>query len=167
MKRIISIVLFGLMVLIAVPSMAAINGKPVKSDINPLAGVWQMCYYISETEDGNGRLISGNSFKILTEDGDMYNLVSIPTKGSIILGYGTYKIVSERAFVEHITKTLDNPVLNGTDNVLEYNLSSDGKILTLKFYIEKDDKGNTIDTWFNETWVRVVMPDVLPADLQR
>lgn len=167
MKRIISIVLFGLMVLIAVPSMAAVKGQPVKSDTNPLAGVWQMCYYISETEDGNGRLIPGNSFKILTQSGDMYNLVSIPTKGSIILGYGTYKVVSERAFVEHITKTLDNPVLNGTDNVLEYNLSNDHKILTLKFYIEKDDKGNTIDTWFNETWVRVVMPDVLPVDLQR
>ncbi len=167
MKRIVSIVLFGLMVLIAVPSIAAVNGEQKKKSQTPLAGVWQMCYYISGTEDGSGRLISGNSFKILTEKGDMYNLVSIPTKGSIILGYGTYKVVSDRAYVEHITKTLDNPVLNGSDNVLEYNLSEDGKILTLKFYIEKDDKGNTIDTWFNETWMRVVMPDILPEDLQR
>lgn len=167
MKRIVSIVFFGLMVLIAVPSIAAVNDQSGKSDKKSLAGIWQMCYYISETEDGNGRLISGNSYKVLTEDGNMYNLVSIPTKGSIILGYGTYKVVSERAYVEHIVKTLDNPVLNGSNNVLEYNLSNDGQILTLKFYIEKDDKGNTIDTWFNETWVRVVMPDVLPDHLQR
>lgn len=138
-----------------------------KDDANPLVGIWQMCFYVSETPESKGELRSGHSFKILTKEGQMINLVNRPTQESIILGFGTWEVVSERAFVEHITKTLDNPVLNNSDNVLEYSLSEDGNTLSLKFYIEKDVNGNVIDCWFHETWRRVVMPEVCPPDLIR
>lgn len=138
-----------------------------KDEANPLVGIWQMCFYVSETPESKGELRSGHSYKILTKEGQMINLVNIPTQGSIILGFGTWEVVSERAFVEHITKTLDNPVLNNSDNVLEYSLSEDGNLLELKFYIEKDENGNVIDCWFHETWRRIVMPEVCPPDLIR
>ncbi len=166
MKRLLMTLAAFMMVASTMWTTAQNIGFP-KNDANPLVGIWQMCFYVSETPNSKGDLRSGHSFKILTNEGQMINLVNRPPHESIILGFGTWEVVSDSAFVEHITKTLDNPVLNNSDNLIEYSLSEDGNLLSLKFYIEKDEKGNVIDCWFHETWRRVVMPEDCPPDLIR
>ena len=58
-------------------------------------------------------------------------------------------------------------MLDGRDYIMEYELKDDGKLIVLKFYIDKDKEGNTLDAWYYETWKRVEMPPVYPQDLVR
>ena len=64
-----------------------------------LNGVWQMCFYRSSSPNVVGELKTGNSLKILSDDGRFINLVMMQT-GAIIIGYGTYKQESENSYTE-------------------------------------------------------------------
>lgn len=141
--------------------------QTVKRPTSPLEGLWQMCFYVAPTPDSQGTLKTGNTFKVLTAGGYIMNFTSIPTKGAIITGYGTYEVLSDKTYKESMIKNIHLPVLDGKSNLLDYELKDGGKLLQLKFFIEKDVNGNTIDTWHYETWKRVEMPDVYPEDLER
>ena len=91
----------------------------------------------------------------------------VATVGAIIIGTGTYKVVSNERYVEHVEKSLDLPQLNGTDNVLYFTLKESDELLVIKYYVEKDSEGNDIDTWCYETWRKVNMPTAYPKDLVR
>lgn len=132
----------------------------------PLKGVWQMCFYVSESPDVPGEFKPGNTFKILTEDGHLTNFTVIPNKGAIITGEGLYHQTSDNTYIEEITRSIHLPMLNGKTNTLTFDIQDDG-LLKLKFYIEKDQYGNTVDTWYYETWKRVKMPATYPEDLVR
>lgn len=66
-----------------------------------LNGVWQMCFYRSSSPNVVGELKTGNSLKILSDDGRFINLVMMQT-GAIIIGYGTYKQESENSYTEYV-----------------------------------------------------------------
>lgn len=131
-----------------------------------LQGVWQMCFYVSESPDIPGELKPGNTFKLLTEDGHITNFTVIPNKGAIITGYGTYKQVSGNQYDECIERSIHLPMLDGQVNHLEFEIQDD-RLLKLKFFIEKDENDNTVNTWYYETWTRVIMPDKYPKNLVR
>ena len=50
-----------------------------------LKGVWQMCFYGSSTPNVVGELKPGNSFKILSDDGEFTNLVMMPRSALLLL----------------------------------------------------------------------------------
>lgn len=139
----------------------------ITPSMNNLKGIWQMHFYVSGSPDIPGTLKAGNTFKILSEDGYVTNFTVIANKGAIITGYGTYKQISNNAYKEYMIKNIHLPMLDGTEYTMEYELKDDGKLIVLKFYVEKDKNGNTLDAWYYETWKRVEMPDVYPEDLVR
>lgn len=133
---------------------------------NKLQGIWQMCFYASESERTPGEIRLGNTFKVLTEDGHITNFTVIPNKGAIITGYGTYKQISDKLYIESIEKNIHLPMLNSKDNYMEFEWV-DGEYMRVKFFIQKDANGNQLDTWHYETWKRLNMPDKYPEDIVR
>lgn len=159
-----------IMLLAALSTTLYASEKKTKESVRQttsLKGVWQMCFYVSETPDTPGEPKPGNTFKVLSEDGYITNFTVIPNKGAIITGYGTYKQVSDSVYHENIERSIHLPMLNNQINALQFELCEGGKFLRLKFYIEKDEYGNTVDTWYHETWKRVEMPDKYPDNLVR
>lgn len=131
-----------------------------------LKGIWQMCFYVSDSPNIPGELKPGNTFKVLSDDGHITNFTFVPGKGAILTGEGTYEQIADDKYVEHIDRSIHLPMLNGKTNTLTFEIN-DNRLLKLKFYIEKDQNDNTVDTWYHETWVRVIMPDGYPEDLVR
>ena len=131
-----------------------------------LEGIWQMCFYVSGDPNIPGELKPSNSFKILSDDGKFTNMVMIPNKGAIIIGSGTYKQTAPNAFTEHVEKNLHLPQLVGVDNVLEFDMKG-GEVMVVKFFVQKDNDGNEINSWYYETWKKVKMPNAYPKDLIR
>lgn len=154
-----------LAMLLVVPGVMAKKNKKNFKAAN-LKGVWQMCFYVSESPDIPGELRPGNTFKVLSEDGYITNFTVIPNKGAVITGHGTYEQVSDSIYHENIVRSIHLPMLNDQVNALQFDISDD-KLLWLKFYIEKDEYGNTVDTWYHEVWKRVEMPDKYPENLVR
>lgn len=136
--------------------------KPAK-----LKGIWQMCFYVSEKPDAPSTLRAGNTFKILSDDGKITNFTVVPGKGAIVTGQGTYKQISDKIFRETMVKNIHLPMLDGQNNDLEFSMSEDNNVMSVKFFIEKDEQGNVIDAWYYETWRRVEMPAEYPQDLIR
>lgn len=130
-----------------------------------LAGIWQLCHYVSENPDLPGSLKPSNTFKVLSDDGRIVNFTVIPGSSAIITGYGTYMQLTDNSYKESIEKNIHLPMLDHKDNVLEFEIQHD--VMYLKFYIEKDLNGNELNTWFHETWKRVAMPDKFPEDIVR
>ena len=143
--------------------MGKVMAQASKAD---LAGVWQMCFYMSSDPNLPGELKPSNSFKVLSEDGKFTNMVVIPNKGAIVIGSGTYKQTAPNAYTEHVEKNLHLPQLVGVDNVLEFEMRG-GDVMVLKYFVQKDENGNQIDSWYYETWKKVKMPATYPKDLVR
>lgn len=135
-------------------------------DPAPLQGIWQLCYYVSENQDIPGTLKPGNTFKVLGADGSIINFTLRPGADAIITGYGTYRQISATAYKESIEKNIHLPMLDNRDNVLHFEMG-EGGVMYLKYFIAKDLNGNELNTWFYETWKRVVMPDKFPEDIRR
>lgn len=130
-----------------------------------LNGVWQMCFYRSNSPDVAGELKTSNSLKILSDDGRFTNMVMMP-HGAIIIGEGRYEVNSEKSYTEIIEKNLHLPQLNGKRNVMEFEMKDDG-IMVVKYFLKEDVNGNKIDSWCYETWKRVTMPDKYPENIIR
>lgn len=154
--------LFTLLVaLLSMSATVAMGQKRAK-----LEGIWQMCFYVSGSQDSPGTLRAGNTFKILTEDGHITNFTVIPGRGAIITGVGTYK-EKNNVLRESVKKNIHLPMLEGQDNDLQFTLSENGNIMSVKFFVKEDTQGNIIDAWYYETWRRVEMPAEYPQDLVR
>lgn len=130
-----------------------------------LNGVWQMCFYRSNSPDVAGELKTSNSLKILSDDGRFTNLVMMP-HGAIIIGEGTYEMTSEKSYTEIVERNLHLPQLNGKKNVMEFEMKDDG-IMVVKYFLKEDINGNRIDSWCYETWKRVSMPEKYPENIIR
>lgn len=157
---------FLLTLVVALLSMSATVAWGQRKGRANLEGIWQMCFYVSGTQDGPSTLRAGNTFKILTEDGHITNFTVIPGSGAIITGIGTYK-VHKNILRESMKKNIHLPMLDGQDNDLQFTLSEDGNIMSVKFFVKEDTQGHVIDAWHYETWRRVEMPAVYPQDLVR
>ena len=164
MKQHYSFIILAAMLLGVINVMA----QETDSSFKPanLKGIWQMCFYVSESPDIPGELKPGNTFKVLTDDGHITNFTVIPNKGAIITGECLYEQTSDNTYVENISRSIHLPMLNGKPNTLTFEIQ-ENRLLKLKFYIEKDEYGNTVDTWYHEIWMRVNMPPKYPKDLVR
>ena len=164
MKKLRLIIILTTMLSMVTCLMAQEKSENFKSA--NLEGVWQMCFYVSESPDIPGELKPGNTFKVLTQDGHITNFTVIPNKGAIITGYGTYKQIAENQYDECIECSIHLPMLNGQINHLQFEIKGD-RLLKLKFFIEKDEDGNLVNTWYHETWAKVIMPEKYPENLAR
>lgn len=153
--------------LLCIPTTMAWGQKKGRFNQANLNGIWQMCFYVAETPNSPSTLRAGNTFKILAEDGHITNFTVIPGRGAIITGLGTYKQTASNVFRESMKKNIHLPMLDGQDNDLEFTMSEDGNIMSVKYFIEKDVQGNVVESWYYETWRRVEMPPTYPADLIR
>lgn len=150
--------------------LLAVTGAKAQENTNSkpadLAGIWQLCHYVSEIPDVPGVLKPSNTFKVLSDDGRIVNFTMIPGTNAIITGYGTYQQLSGHSYKESIEKNIHLPMLDHKDNILEFEMG-EGGVMYLKYFIAKDLNGNELNTWFHETWKRVGMPDKFPEDLVR
>ena len=144
----------------------AMAQKKTKFKPAELKGIWQLCHYVSESPDVAGYLKPSNTFKVLSDDGRIVNFTLIPGSDAIITGYGTWKQLTNNSYKESIEKNIHLPMLDHKDNILEFEIK-DNDYLYLKFFIQKDLNGNELNTWYNETWKRVGMPDKFPEDIVR
>ena len=133
-----------------------------KTPVN-LQGVWQMCFYRSNSPDIPGELKTSNSLKILSDDGRFINLLMMQT-GAVILGYGTYEMNSEGVYTECVEKNVHLPQLNGKKNEMHFDLKENGTLMYVKYFLESDANGNKIDSWCNEIWKKGEMSPVYPGD---
>lgn len=131
-----------------------------------LNGVWQMCFYRSSSPNVVGELKTGNSLKILSDDGRFVNLVMMH-HGAIIIGYGTYEQNSDNTYTEYVEKNIHLPQLNGQKNVMHFELEEEGDLMFVKYYLTTDREGNKIDSWCHEIWKRVEMPTTYPENIVR
>lgn len=151
-------------VLLAITGVKAqenVKFKPAK-----LAGIWQLCHYVSEIPDVPGVLKPSNTFKVLSDNGTIVNFTLIPGMDAIITGYGTYEQLTDSSYKESIEKNIHLPMLDNKDNVLEFEMGDDG-LMYLKYFISKDLNGNELNTWFHDTWKRLKMPAKFPEDIIR
>ncbi len=139
-----------------------------KSEFKPaeLKGIWQLCHYVSEDVDIPGALKPSNTFKILGDDGTIINFTTRPGLEAIITGYGTYEQLSDNTYKESIVKNIHLPMLDQKDLILEFDINESG-VMFLKFFIDKDLNGNELNSWFYETWQRVIMPEEFPDGIIR
>lgn len=158
--------LFLLVIAFMLVGTSRVMGQDFSASNNELHGIWQMCFYVSGDPTSAGDLKPSNSFKILTEDGEFINMTVIPNHGAIIIGSGTYTKSATNAFTEHVEANLHLPQLVGTDNVMEYEMREDD-VMIVKFFVKTDKDGNEINSWYHETWKKVVMPPTYPEDLVR
>ena len=152
----------ALSLLVVSGSALAQSAEKVPVSLN---GVWQMCFYRSNSPDVAGELKTSNSLKILSDDGRFTNLVMMP-HGAIIIGEGTYEMTSEKTYTEIVERNLHLPQLNGKKNVMEFEIKDDG-IMVVKYFLKEDINGNRIDSWCYETWKRVSMPEKYPENIIR
>lgn len=157
-----NIFFLALLLLVASGNVLAQKAEKVPVSLN---GVWQMCFYRSNSPDVAGELKTSNSLKILSDDGRFTNMVMMP-HGAIIIGEGRYEVNSEKSYTEIIEKNLHLPQLNGKRNVMEFEMKDDG-IMVVKYFLKEDVNGNKIDSWCYETWKRVTMPDKYPENIIR
>ena len=75
--------------------------------------------------------------------------------------------VKNNVLRESVKKNIHLPMLEGQDNDLQFTLSENGNIMSVKFFVKEDTQGNIIDAWYYETWRRVEMPAEYPQDLVR
>lgn len=152
----------ALSLLVVSGSALAQSAEKVPISLN---GVWQMCFYRSNSPDVAGELKTSNSLKILSDDGRFTNLVMM-SHGAIIIGEGTYEMTSEKSYTEIVERNLHLPQLNGKKNVMEFEMKDDG-IMVVKYFLKEDINGNRIDSWCYETWKRVSMPEKYPENIIR
>ena len=165
-----SFLLLALLLLVASGNALAQKTEKVPVSLN---GVWQMCFYRSNSPDVAGELKTSNSFKILSDDGRFTNMVMMP-HGAIIIGEGTYEVDSEKSYTEIVERNLHLPQLNGNHlpqlngkkNIMEFEMKDDG-IMVVKYFLKEDINGNRIDSWCYETWKKVTMPEKYPENIIR
>ena len=163
MKKLYFFTVLAVMLMAVTGAMAQ---KKTKFKPAELKGIWQLCHYVSESPDVAGYLKPSNTFKVLSDDGRIVNFTLIPGSDAIITGYGTWKQLTNNSYKESIEKNIHLPMLDNKDNVLEF-VIKDNNYMHLKFYIKNDLNGNELNTWYQETWKRVGMPDKFPEDIVR
>lgn len=156
------IFLSALLLLMAIGNAVAQTAEKTPVKLN---GVWQMCFYRSNSPNMLGELKTSNSLKILSDDGRFTNMVMMP-QGAIIIGEGTYELLSGKSYVENVERNLHLPQLNGKKNIMEFELK-EGGIMVVKYFLKEDINGNKIDSWCYETWKKVSMPDKYPENIIR
>ena len=96
--------LFTMLSIMLLAVTGATAQKKTKFKAADLKGIWQLCHYVSESPDVPGALKPSNTFKVLSDDGQIVNFTIIPGADAIITGYGTYKQLTDDSYKESIEK---------------------------------------------------------------
>lgn len=142
---------FKFLFFIAIASASAtfLNAQTHIAESKSIVGIWRMTGIM--TEDGFTK-INGNTYKVITSDGYYYSIstaVDIVTKleghatqtvsyPPMITGYGTYTILSDSTYVEHVIFNT-NTFINGWDIDMKYELPDEN---TLKSQYKINDIWN-------------------------
>ncbi|AIQ00471.1 DUF4488 domain-containing protein [Ornithobacterium rhinotracheale] len=144
MKKIffVFVAVFGIML----NAQEASKHIPISKD---LVGFWQQRYII-QTANGEKKLKSSGNYKVINPDGTYYTFMIVAPRNSdiqvpIILQYGTYELIDDTHFNEHIIDH-NNPKFVNTNSQLRYKKMDDNMIL--QEY--KNEKG----VWIPEIWRR-------------
>ncbi|MCK9160722.1 MAG: DUF4488 domain-containing protein [Bacteroidaceae bacterium] len=164
MKKTNLLTTFTFLLLLITTSISAQKKQNFKTE--NLKGIWQLCHFVSEDPSIPGMLKPSNTFKVLGHDGQIINFTMIPGKDAIITGYGTYKQLNYNTYQENIERNIHLPMLDNKINVLVFDIDSEN-YLHIKYFIKKDLNGNELNTWYYETWKRLVMPDKFPENIIR
>ncbi len=119
MKKLYFFTMLSIMLLAVTGATAQ---KKTKFKAADLKGIWQLCHYVSESPDIPGALKPSNTFKVLSDDGQIVNFTIIPGADAIITGYGTYKQLTDDSYKESIEKNIHLPMLDNQDNILEFEI---------------------------------------------
>ena len=141
MKKLYFFTMLSIMLLAVTGATAQ---KKTKFKAADLKGIWQLCHYVSESPDVPGALKPSNTFKVLSDDGQIVNFTIIPGADAIITGYGTYKQLTDDSYKESIEKNIHLPMLDNQDNILEFEIK-DNDYLHLKYFIKNDLNGNELN----------------------
>ena len=99
MKKLYFFTMLSIMLLAVTGATAQ---KKTKFKAADLKGIWQLCHYVSESPDVPGALKPSNTFKVLSDDGQIVNFTIIPGADAIITGYGTYKQIGRASCRERV-----------------------------------------------------------------
>ena len=102
MKKLYFFTMLSIMLLAVTGATAQ---KKTKFKVADLKGIWQLCHYVSESPDVPGALKPSNTFKVLSDDGQIVNFTIIPGADAIITGYGTYKQLTDDSYKEVSRRT--------------------------------------------------------------
>lgn len=122
---------------------------------SPLYGLWTL---VGENVNGKFKptVRSNKIFKMITKDNQFMNFI-ITGERSLISAFGGVELRSDSVYVEKIEKSL-NTTLNGEDNEMHYNIKEDN-LLYVRFFLEKNALNQPLNQWYEELWIRVMMPD--------
>ena len=104
MKKLYFFTMLSIMLLAVTGATAQ---KKTKFKAADLKGIWQLCHYVSESPDVPGALKPSNTFKVLSDDGQIVNFTIIPGADAIITGYGTYKQLTDDSYIS-MTSTMEH-----------------------------------------------------------
>ncbi|MDR2145454.1 MAG: DUF4488 domain-containing protein [Tannerella sp.] len=119
--------------ILAIPLLFAGCGtsKNMQLNNNTLTGIWRTYHNINpydSIDNVYGRLEAGDLHKILDANGQL-TLLLVQPRGSKIVGYGTYTILSPTEYVEHVEQLYTNHDFSGKDNKITVKFVDDNTIL--------------------------------------
>lgn len=138
------------------------NAQESNKETPQLKGLWQLCkVHISEADSSKITLLSKTpTFKMFKDEGE-FLILRIQISGAqsqarsisfTLTAAGTYETKKDNLYVEHIITHKFRPLI-GTSCDIHYKIVNNKYLMTY-FSIEKDNKGEKIKEWHNETWVR-------------
>ncbi|GHT15817.1 hypothetical protein FACS189426_23630 [Bacteroidia bacterium] len=123
-----------------------------------LVGIWQYCSptanpFIKDSQTDELSLdttvLRGNlTFKILGHSGDFSNMFLSSDFSQInacVNAYGTYEIVADSLYIEHITRSYSDPVYNGKKNRMPYHFF--GNNYCVFSYTSPKNGGKAVEIW--------------------
>ena len=120
-----------------------------------LAGIWQICHKVPSQTSVSAQIYKGKTLKILSEDGKFTNVYFDDKRGgAIITGYGTYRQTSDNMYIESIVNSVNTSINN--DEIEFLFKIVDNKSLHTRFFVKKDGRGNPLNRWFEESYVKVI-----------
>ncbi|SHJ33225.1 protein of unknown function [Arenibacter nanhaiticus] len=115
-----------------------------------LVGIWKQTG-VTNPRTGEIMDVKSGNYKVINADGTYYTFITWgienPSKDTGIGQYGTYKVTSENTLVENIVQHTVNPMLNGKNSILKFELIDDNTLMMAW-------SPNTIN-WVKERWTRL------------
>lgn len=147
-----------IILLLFVIALNASAQKPSKNTKENIVGIWSYRGIVIQGNHANsGRYNPAPplSVKVISSDGT-YSAFSFTPNGPVITGTGTYKILNDTVYAEHVL-TNDNSSLVGKTNEMVVRFSPDGNAMSNSLFLEQLATGRKVDVMTIEYWERVEM----------
>ncbi len=139
----------AMLLMLALPTMAQKDKKCGKCSpqVEQLAGIWQQCVVMNQEE--KTQMFAVPQFKILNKDGSFSNMALDKNALATIYVSGSWKVMSDSTFVEHLETILTDESSTGKDNELTFHLLENGKFMQVSYTLPGNGKQG------KELWIRV------------